>query len=488
MQKNYPKRFTRLAVAAIFIGAQCALPLHAAPSSDKEIQTLIRRVNELEQEVKDLKQEREAERETTRKKAEAEAKVQATTNQAPTISLGMNGLIARSGDSNFTMIAHGYAQADYRTYLGQKTTPDTFLLRRVRPIVEGTAWRDIDYRVMLDLGSGNVASSTPNNNNILDDAYVNARYLEQAQVQVGKYKVPIGLERLQSTAELFFVETGFATELVPNYDLGAEIHNRYFDEPIGYAVGIFSGANDNASQDADVDQGKDVVGRLFTQPFLKSDGNPLQHLGFGVAGSLGTHTGPLASYKTPGQQTFYTYSTNVVPNGINYRIDPQAYYFWGPFGIQGEYVLSSQNFNTTAKAGMPRTERFNNDAWQVEASWFLTGETNSFRYTSLQHLVPRSNFGLGEGSGWGAFEVVARIQQLALDENSFERFGSNSFVTAGSAQKANAWGVGMNWYLNPQLKLNVNYEQTAFHGYTPTPGTTSHSAEHTVLSRVQFSF
>jgi phosphate-selective porin OprO/OprP len=477
MKRNYPSKFNRLAAIAVVASAQYfAVPTRAAQLSDEEIQALIHRVDELEQEVKTLKRNREVDKENATEQAK----------QTPTVSLGLNGLNVRSGDSNFVMTAHGYIQADDRTYFGQKTTPDTFLLRRVRPIIEGTVWQDIDYRLMLDLGSGNVTGSTANNNNILDDAYVNARYWNQFQIQVGKYKSPVGLERLQSSADLFFVETGFATELVPNYDLGAEVHNSYFAEPLGYSIGIFDGAADNASQDADVDQGKDVVGRLFAQPFVNKQDNPLQHLGFGAGGSIGTHTaGPLTSYKTPGQQNFFTYS-NVTPNGTQYRIDPQAYYFWGPFGIMGEYVLSSQKFNTT-KAGMPPTERFNNKAWQVEASYFLTGEENSFKATSLQHVLPRHNFG-GSGSGWGAFEIVARVQQLMLDENSFVKYGANSFETAGSAQKATSWGVGVNWYLNANLKLNLDYENTTFTGYKPTVGTASHAPEHVILSRVQYSF
>lgn len=495
MKKYYLQKLIPLTALAVLLGVLFQpFPCRASTLSDEEIQALIKRVNELEQQVKALQQEREAEKQKSEQKAEQKAEKKEETSkdlkklkEQPTVSLGLNGLQVRSADSNFTMIAHGYVQTDGRFYLGEKTTPDTFLLRRVRPIVEGTVWKDINYRLMLDLGSGNVASSTPNNNNILDDAYVNARYFKQAQIQVGKYKSPIGLERLQSTADLFFVETGFATELVPNYDLGASIHNDFFNQPLGYSIGIYNGAADNASQDADVDEGKDVVGRLFAQPFLKDAGNPLQQLGFGVAGSVGTHdAGPITSYRTPGQQVFYTY-TNVTPSGMQYRIDPQAYYFFGPFGIMGEYVISSQKFST-AKTGMPPLERFNNRAWQVQASYFLTGETNSFKYTSLQHVVPNSRFGLGQGSGWGAFEVVARVQQMLLDPASFERFGGNSFVTAGSAQKATAWGVGINWYLNSNLKLNLNYEQTTFSGYTPTRHAASSQPEHVILSRIQFMF
>jgi len=478
MKKNHTARIHRVAAMAAVIGAPfCGTVLHGAPLTDEEAQALIQRVNELEQQVKILQRNREVDQENTAEK----------TNAAPTVELGANGLTVRSPDSNFVMIAHGYIQADDRTYFGRKTTPDELLLRRVRPIVEGTVWQDWNYRLMLDLASGNVTGSTTNNVSILDDAYVNAHYFDQFQVQIGKYKSPVGLERLQSTADLMFVETGFATELTPNYDLGADIHNDLFTSPVGYAIGIFDGAADNASEDSETDEGKDVVARLFAQPFLNTSYTPVKNLGFGAAGSIGTHTaGALTSYKTPGQQTVFSYA-NVAPSGNQYRVDPQTYWYWGPFGIMGEWILSSQKFRTTA-AGMPPLERFNNIAWQVEGSYFLTGEENSFKSTSLQHVVPRHRLAFGDDGGWGAFEVVARVQQLTLDENSFHRYGANTFATAGSAREATSWGVGVNWYFNANVKLNLDYETTTYTGGTSSPTATTATPEHVILSRVQFMF
>jgi phosphate-selective porin OprO/OprP len=339
---------------------------------------------------------------------------------------------------------------------------------------------------MLDLGAGNVSSSTANNVAILDDAYVNAHFWQEAQFQAGKFKSPVGLERLQSTAELFFVETGYVTELTPNYDLGVMVHNDFFNEPIGYAVGVFDGAEDNANEDADVDEGKDLEGRLFLQPFLKKDIAPLKNLGVGVGGSFGTHTaGTFASYKTPGQQTLFSYNTTNLTafTGSQYRVDPQFYYFWGPFGVMGEYILSSVEMKTKAHTGIPPTERFNNIAWQVEATYFLTGEENSFKATAYKHVVPWHRFSLHDG-GWGAWEVVARVQQLSMDDKAFV---DNNLFGNGTHQ-ATSWGVGVNWYLNANVKLNLDYDSTTFSGGNPNALVTTTKPEHVVLSRVQFQF
>ena len=221
-----------------------------------------RRIEELDQQVKAMERKRELDQEAETEKLKS----------APTITLGMNGLVVRSADSNFLMNIHGYAQADARFYFGQNIpATDTFLLRRVRPIIEGTVYERFDYRLMADFGSGNVNSSSAGNNALLDDAYVNARLWPEVQLQVGKYKSPVGLERLQSTAELTFIETGYPTQMTPNYDLGVEVHNKLFNSPVNYAIGIFNGAIDGGSSDADTTgEGKDVAGRLFLQPFLRN--------------------------------------------------------------------------------------------------------------------------------------------------------------------------------------------------------------------------
>ena len=283
----------------------------------------------------------------------------------------------------------------------QPTTP--FCCGESGRFFEGTVYQYFDYRLDARFRlSGDGNNSTSGNNALLDDAYVNARPWSELQVQAGKYKSPIGLERLESTAELMFIETGFATELTPNYDVGFQLHNNLFNSPLAYAVGVFNGATDGGSDDADSDEGKDAVARLFAQPFLRTDIDYLRKLGFGVAGSVGDHTGALPSYKTPGQQTFFSYSSaagnTVSADGEQFRVDPQLYYYCGPFGVQGEYVLSSQKVKSST-AGV-HDVRLNNRAWQIEASYFLTGEENTFKPSSLIRLAPfRSRFPRWRGMG-----------------------------------------------------------------------------------------
>ena len=90
-------------------------------------------------------------------------------------------------------------QADGRFYTADRTTgmADTFVMRRVRPILEGTIFGNVDFRVMPDFGEGRT---------VLQDAYADLRFTPAVKLRAGKFKSPFGLERLVSAQDLLFVD------------------------------------------------------------------------------------------------------------------------------------------------------------------------------------------------------------------------------------------------------------------------------------------
>jgi phosphate-selective porin OprO and OprP len=302
----------------------------------------------------------------------------AKAKEAPVVGAGQEGFFLRSADGNFQLRVRGYLQADGRFLVDdqKRLGTDTFLMRRVRPIFEGTVYKYFDYRLMPDFGQGTAR---------LFDGYLNARLWPEAQLRVGKYKPPVGLERLQSATDLLFVERGLPTNLVPNRDVGAQLHGDLFDGAASYAVGVFDGVPDLGNGDLDNNDGKDFAGRLFAHPFKNTSVAPLQGLGIGFSGTYGRQTGTvsapnLPSYLTQDQLVFFKYRSDGTPAGttIAYgqhsRWSPQGYYYWGPFGLLAEYVWSSQGVKKDkARATL------DNDAWQVALSYVLTGENASYR-------------------------------------------------------------------------------------------------------------
>src|SRR5207237_3494642 len=133
-------------------------------------------------------------------------------------------------------------------------------IRRNRIGIEGTIFQDYDYRVLLDFASR--ASITTGNNSLLQDAWVNAHYWPGFQIQVGKFKPPIGFEHLVSDANLLLLERDYPSQLVPNREVGARLHGELFGGRLNYAAGVFNGVFDDGSEDSDTtDDHNDVIGR-----------------------------------------------------------------------------------------------------------------------------------------------------------------------------------------------------------------------------------
>jgi phosphate-selective porin OprO/OprP len=460
-----------------------------------EVEALKKEVQALEQKVDSLEQQRgpeqssvqiqkldqkvrilERQRELDQQAAADTAKTQ------PKLSLGANGFSFSSADSNFVASLHGLIQADSRTFIDDGGSSETkginqFLLRRARPIFTGTVFRNFDFNFTPDFGGSAVQ---------ILDAYINYHYSPELQVEAGKFKSPVGLEQLQSDPYTSFNERSIVNDLVPNRDIGVELHGDLFGGIASYAAGVFDGAPDylGTTVNTDSDDDKAFAGRIFLQPWKISSVTALQGLGLGVGGSYeedhnGT-SGLTGGYTTDGQQKFFTYGTNTIANGAHWRISPQGYYYYGPFGLLGEYVISDQRVSLgtapTTSADLQST------AWEISGGWVLTGEDASYN-----GVTPRHPFDPRKGQ-WGAWQVVARYADLDVDNNAFT--GSTYASLAKSASSARAWSVGLNWYLNRDIRVNASFSRTTFSGYTGAPGTGAVPAqpENVLFTRIQLAF
>jgi phosphate-selective porin OprO and OprP len=315
---------------------------------------------------------------------------------------------------------------------------------------------------------------------------VNIHYWPEFQVQFGKFKEPVSMEVLLSDANLLFVERGLPTALAPNRDVGIQFHGDLLDERLTYALGIFNGVADGGSGDVETtNSGKHFAGRIFAQPFRNSESEVFSDFGIGIGGSFGDRAETLPNYLTTGRQRFFAYQSgtgtnaataNITADGPQWRIAPQGYYYYGRFGFYGEYVLSSVKVQRSAGSA-PSSLTVDNDAWNVAVSYVLTGEDNSFNRVSPRHPV-----GLNDG-GWGAWEIAGRFGEFTVDETAFPLV-----ATFSSAQKITSWEIGLNWYLNKNLKFNFDYTQSHFHEGSKAPGSVTAQDEKVFMGRTQFSF
>jgi len=436
-----------------------------ADDTTDQIANLQKQVQTLTQKVQDLEQK--------------EGVVENHEKNAPLISAGGNGFTFQSADTNFAINLHAVLQVDSRTFWSDDHVKgnDSFLIRRARPILSGTLFKDYDFMFVPDFGGSTVQ---------IFDAYVNYRYNPALQLQVGKFKSPIGLESLQADQYITFNERGLATDLVPNRDIGVELHGDAFRGIVSYAAAFLGGSADyqGTLTNSDFDNNKAVAGRLMFQPFKTTSIDPLRGLGFGVAASYQkddgqtnapANTGLTQGYTTDGQQKFFSYSNNVADVGTHWRLSPQGYYFYGPAGLLGEYVISDQhlqNFGTKKHADLANT------AWEVTAFYNLTGEDASYYGVTPKYAFSPLN------DHWGAWQLAARYEDLSIDKNTFHGFADGTT----SASEAKAFSLGVNWYLNRNVRVETSYSHTSFDGGTGAKATVTKQPEEVFFTRVQLSF
>jgi phosphate-selective porin OprO/OprP len=425
--------------------------------------------------------------------------------KAPKLEFDSKGLVFSSADGDNSVRLRGSIQGDGRFFTrngfgnSSNGVVNRFELKQARIWLEGRFAKYFDYKLMPDFGMGSIT---------LADAYIDAHYHPALALTVGKQKTPLSLERLQGDSDGAFLERAYPTYLASNRDNGVKLHGSFatpgkttqyinaidFKSFFTYEIGLFNGGGDNGASNTDKENenNKEVVGRLWVHPFQDSGIDSLEGLGIGFAGSYEVAKSNSTTLKNLnsaiGQNILLDYTktgtgvTKVLATGQHYRLYPQAYWYYGPFGLLGEYVLSSQRLTDDQNRVAIQQ---NNTAWQVQASYVLTGENNTF-----QSVTPRESFD-PFNNRWGALQLAARYSELNIDNKSFkiqtvkgtkiQLLNPNSSISA-----ARAWAIGANWFLNKNTRLMADYEHTDYIGGAANGAT--RPAENVFATRLQLAF
>lgn len=359
------------------------------------------------------------------------------------IDAGPEGFALASEGGEWRLRLRGLVQVDGRIFADDSAAEDDteWLLRRVRPSFEGELGERIAFRIMPDFGGGDAS---------LVDAYIDTDIGNGVSIRAGKFKPPVGLERLQSANDLRLIERSVVTELVPNRDVGVQVSGNA--GLVDWSAGLFNGVIDGRSGDESEDGNQDVAVRLFVVPL---DGeNSATLLGFGVAATVGDTEGAagsslLPSYRSPAQNAVFAYrqgADGTFADGDRRRVVPQFYAYQGPVGVLGEWARVTQDVRRSG-AGFDRSASLEHEAWQLTAEWLLTGERAGF-----------------EDPGSGAVQLVSRVSGLSIDDAAFSGGVASFADPADAVRKSSTWAFGVNWFPLPGLKASAAYQQTSFEG------------------------
>jgi phosphate-selective porin OprO and OprP len=409
----------------------------------------------------------------------AEQKVEAV-GRSPLVGADDKGFLVRSPDGSFALKIKGLLAFDGRAYAGDATPAGNsgFLLRKIRPIFEATVLGFADVRFMPDFAGSRL---------VVFDAFVDVRPAPWFKIRAGKFIAPVGLERNQQDTEVAFIERSLTSNLTQVRDIGLVAFTDIAGGLFHLAGGVVNGGPDNANLDLESNKGKDLVSRLWIQPFKLPSLSHLGALALGISGSTGTHRGAtvadqtaLGPLVTPGQTTFFQYFTGgadpaaiVHADGTHRRLNPQLFYYGGPVGLLAEYSLTEQRVARGDTAAL-LTHR----AWHVTPSFVLGGKPTFNGVTAIDRFAP------SEGH-FGALEVAVRFGQLAIDDGAFPTFAD----PLAWASQAREIGGHASYYFSRNLKISLDYERTTFDA---APGVDraalARQDERVFLGRTQFYF
>lgn len=362
-------------------------------------------------------------------------------------------------------------QYDGRFFVNEGTDKhvDTFAFRSTRLDLAATVYDHWDVRVVPDFAGGKI---------VVQDAYIDAHYVEAFKLRFGKLKVPFGLERLQDERNTTFTERGLPTLLAPNRDLGVQAFGERAGGVLAYQAGIFNGVADGGSGDADASDDKDLAARVFVKPV------PAYDIGFGGAATYGEQHGHVATntdvgtLRTAGQTTFFAFKLgttgidSVLADGTHWRATGQGYAYYGPFGALAEYVRTAQDVKIGSKR---ETATF--EAWQVVGQLVVTGDKASYK-----SVMPRHPFDPAKGE-WGEFDVAARVGEIRVVDDGTLNDGFAD--PAKSARRAWSAGAGVDWFPNRTIRFVLDVDHT---WYTRGARTGDRPAETSIIGRAQAAF
>ena len=496
--------FAALLLAGVSSVAMAQTPdaAPAASASDARIAQLEAEVQQLADEVQDLKR---GQAEQIKTIATVEKSVPATPSAI--VSIGNGKPTIASADGKFSATLHGIMQLDTADYNQRSPGPTSTdfrrsgpaigastsnaeaahardlkngdIFRRARVGIDGVAFGDWDYRFIFDFGGSGVE-----NTGQVYETWVQYSGLKPFHFRVGAFSPSIGLDDQASTNGMPFLERAVSSDIARGLAAGdtrtaAEIwassdHWLVSGAVTGRTIGVVNTGTVTGTAQTFGDQ-LGFVGRVAGTPFYGKDW--LVH--FGVHGSYvdkpADTSGPAITGATPAGVVAFSNTPELRVDGtklINTGNIPAR----SAYTVGAEFAAQKQNFLLQAEYddfGVDRSDGQSNPnfhGYYVSGTWIITGETRKYNsQTGAFDAPPVAHpFSISKG-GLGAWELGVRYSDMDLNYHqgaagSYVPTAANSVIRGGDEQNITA---GLNWYLNPVVRFMFDYSHVKIDRLSP---------------------
>ena len=369
----------------------------------------------------------------------------------PLVAEAQDGfLVLRSKDNNYKIWFDNRVQADAAVFWGAPEYADK--------IGNGTSIRRARFAVKAQLTPnwyGEVDMDMANGVFELKDAIIRYDGIPNTEIQIGNFKEFFSIQRNNSSRYLQFMERPMiAQALAPSRHIG--VNAKYAKNWFWGSAGAFFQTIDNletstfvedANKDFGVNSGISYTGKIAIMPGWDQK-------------DWGMHIAAAGSYRTPKAED-EAFATKGIPsvrfstrnsNSINRKkyidtdeisnVDHDLLYtaeyagYWKALRWEAAYIADD---NFVVDAASPSHLW----GWYAQAGCLLFGgrqryDSNGAKFTRVQR-----------GKEWGDIELCARYE--FIDFNGLQ---------SGPAGAAEAYALGLNYYINNHCKIMVNYQYT----------------------------
>lgn len=302
-------------------------------------------------------------------------------------------------------------------YNDAKTASDSEL-RRARINIKSI--KNKRWNSKLDINFNDEENSTD-----VKSVYIQYRGSRYVDVTMGKLKEPVSLQNSTSSKSLVAMERSLVTEAFsPGRSYGVALSAR--SKEISWQAGLFKAKENEEGRDTYA-----VSARLAFTPFYQVG----QLLHFGLSGSVRDYDGMEYEMKNSAEVNTANkvLNTSKVNTDTLYLMVLEWAWLAGAYCLQAEWFQQSLDLNDshTVKKG-------NSNGFYIQSSYLFSGSIR--KYKEARFGRPSINYAK---TPW---ELVARYSELEAKDD---------YIFVNTAL------IGVNYYINKQLRLMANFLHTS---------------------------
>ena len=362
-------------------------------------------------------------------------------------------LVLASPNTNYKLWFDIRVQADGAVFFGAPEYADPIgngtSIRRARFAVKGQIDENWYGEFDMDLANGLVE---------LKDAIVRYTGIPNLDLQVGNFKENFSIQRNTTSRYLQFMERPMVcSALAPSRHLG--INAKYAKDWLWLSAGAFTqevagseewtNVADN-NKDFGRNAGYSLTSKVVFRPLYKMD-NASLHIGAAYSyrtTKVSQATGEWGTYRASARNSTsinrkkYLDTNNLKGYDHNNLWTVELAGHWDGIRYEAAYIGDNVRFSDPENPASVGTPSINLYGWYVQTGYLLFGgkqryDANGAKYTKIK-----------PGKKWGDVELCFRYEFVDLNAPERNVFG-------GSAE---AYAVGLNWWVNNNVKMQLNWQ------------------------------